>query len=170
MYEKIEAEKIIANLGSQFYGQTNNNSTVQNIIELFGKVDYEKRSQSSGNSSRDNVLASNRSSSSGVSSTIERKEILKASEITSLHRGEFLGQLVDSNFSTIKATIKLKDYGKAPVLEPFNNVSDAQIRNNFERIRNECKDIIKPYSLQNTSPSVEKTIMETPRNNKFETF
>lgn len=143
MYGEQSAQKIIANLGSQFFGQTNNLSTVKNTIELFGKVDTVKYSYSDSSSSKGGVFDET-THTKGSSESRETRERIKANDITSLVKGEFLANLVESNFRSIKTQIKAESMGNARPLPEFNQVDDTELMSNFRQIREDVRSLVSP--------------------------
>lgn len=154
MYGQTAAQKIVSNLGCQFFGQTNNVSTVKNTIELFGRIDTVKVSNSRSTSTNSQSGSDNRSE--GRSKTTETRDILKASDITNLKRGEFLAKLVDSNYRSIKTQFSYNDYGAPEPLPILNDVNDQSLLANLQQIRSDVKSLVSSTQGNGTSDDFER--------------
>lgn len=159
MYGETASQKIISNLGNQFFGQSNNVKTVQDTVSLFGRIDTVKVSYNEG-SNKEAGAWRDKGYSRGSSYTTETRDILKASDITNLHRGEFLAKLVDANFQSVKAQFKPSKYGSQPSVTPFREISEKMLMDNFHAIRNDVRSLLtisptttNPEEQQDSKPS-----------------
>jgi len=131
VYGRIGMDKIVANLGNQLYGRVRDPKTAKRYSEMFGKYDKEFISHTS------------RSFESG-SSTVSTREVDRyaPNTFTKLKSGEFLGVFGDANKEEFHGRFKMYDEPEEmiPMIRPY--ITDREIKQNFDRIIQEAKDII----------------------------
>lgn len=149
MYGKTKKDAIVASLNSQFYGNVRTKEAARYIVDLWGEhyVKQVSRSMSSSNSDSGGSVSDSTSVSEQRRSRVENQEVLD------LNRGEFFMQLVESNVTSYKAQIIAVPLETLPGLNPFSNVSQQDIRDNFARIQSEVRSILDKYS-KGSGPSL----------------
>ncbi len=153
-YDK-EADEVIANMGNQFIGMTNNAKTAKKYSDFFGT--YQKKATSYSTS--DNSLS--------LSDSLKNEKLLQDKDIANQSVGHFVGKISDGDpafFSVQCDEFKIKDHfpnwknsielpWQDPVLDNIRkeNMKYAKIifkemvELNYHRIINECNLILEPY-------------------------
>jgi hypothetical protein len=140
---KHESEKILANLNSQFYGRTTNTATAERVSKLFG--DYEKEILTKSNSKGKSIeLLGERESNSSrsISSTNQLRKVLEPATLTKAQVGQFACVLAESNTTEFIGQFQAES-SKATPIEPFININEQDLRDNFKQIKEESKWIIE---------------------------
>lgn len=94
-YGQDKAQVILSNMGNQFYGRTVNEKSAQMICNLFGKHDriFETKNRGTGTSGEFVHLSSN--TNKGFSESIQERDKVRVSDITSLEAGQFYGLIAE---------------------------------------------------------------------------
>jgi hypothetical protein len=141
MYGRNKKDALLANLNNQFFGRVGHRETAQYIVDLWGGhyVQQVTRSMGSGQTSNGGSV----SDSTSVSE--QRRNRIETQEVLDLEKGEFFGQLVESNVSSFKA--KLTPYETGPIAEivPFQIVTTQDVRENFARIQTDVQHILSQH-------------------------
>ncbi|MCK8496068.1 type IV secretory system conjugative DNA transfer family protein [Spirosoma sp. RP8] len=139
MYGKNKKDTILANLNNQFYGRVGQRETAQYVSDLWGMEDVEQRTQGQSESSRDSMTTR---SNSIHHSYIQRNRV-RIQDVLELNTGEFYGQLVESDFSSFKAQIKIPESKLLPEIVPVDQVTTDDLKQNFLRIQDEIEILFK---------------------------
>ena len=130
MYGKTKKDSLLSNLNNQFFGRVGHQGTAQYISDLWGKEEVERISR--GQSSQTHEAFS---STQSVNYNIVETQRVKIQDILGLRPGEFLAQLVESDYSSLRAQIKPAELGTLPNLDEFTEVTAEQIKDNFMQIQ-----------------------------------
>jgi len=151
MFGKQKKDALISNLNNQFFGRVGNPDTAQHISNLWGKQDV--RTMTRGRSEQASHLGSGSTSES--ESWTERSRVT-VQEVLNLNPGEFLGQLVESDYSSFKVQIK-PTAGRFPPMVSFTTVSAEEVKANFIRIQEEAKALLQEVNgIKPAAPTVKK--------------
>jgi hypothetical protein len=158
-----ESEMILANLGNQFWGRTTNTATAERVSKMFGKVDKEYRSTTSGKSSPLNIFkASTYTSSESVS--IQQRDKLEAQAVMRFGVGEFAGLVVESGRPEFRATFQAGT-SKAVKIAPFQEASPDEVSRNFGAIKAQVRAIVggeKALAEQVEQPTIPSPAVVVP--------
>lgn len=170
MYGRNKKDAVLANLNNQFYGRVGQRETAQYVSDLWGMEDVEQRTQgqSEGSTSRDSTTTRNRT----VNHSYVQRQRVKVQDVLELNPGEFYGQLVESDFSSFKAQIKVQESTPLPELVPVTQVATDDLKQNFLRIQDEVECLFKPRKPNQggivepiqTGPITPQPIVSTQRN------
>lgn len=144
-----ESEMIISNLSTQFYFRTTNPQTAARVSSLFGKKDVEYSSYSRGESSKGifELPTVNKSESTSV----QQRDRLEPQQIIRFSPGECAAIIAEGNTDEFIGKFK-EQSSKAKEIPAFKNVSDQDKRENFKRIKNEVRGILK---INASTPMIE---------------
>jgi hypothetical protein len=149
-YGRLKKDTLIANLSNQFWGRVGHKDTAQYVAELWGKHEVVQISKNRGTSTNGVTIFSPTSYSKGVTESLQERQRIQINDVTELSEGEFLGQLVESDYSSFKAQFKYNPRGPLPALAPFQDVTPEAVKANFLRIQAEVQAILKPKSNRRT--------------------
>ncbi len=138
MYGRSKKDALLANLNNQFYGRVGHKETAQYIADLWGREYVQQRTEGQSESSRDLETTQGRS----MSHSYTERSRVRIQDVLELHTGEFFGQLVDSDFSSFKAQIKVQETGPVPELVPFTIATPQEVKRNFMRIQEEIEGVL----------------------------
>lgn len=140
-YGQDKAQVILSNMGNQFYGRTVNEKSAQMICNLFGKHDriFETKNRGTETSGEFVHLSSN--TNKGFSESIQERDKVRVSDITSLEAGQFYGLIAEGHpneflrLQFIPQEVKLS--------HTFHDkTTDEEMAENYNRIVLESKSII----------------------------
>lgn len=142
-YEDNKAQVILSNLGNQFYGRTTNSKSTNMIKDLFSKEDKTYTTQSENDGSSGMYVHMNTSRGKGSSESIQERDRVKVSDITTMDTGDFYGIIAEGE---PKEIIKRKfNYnpikGGDIVIE--NKASEVEMDENYNRIVNESQNLFE---------------------------
>ncbi|SNS07330.1 type IV secretory system conjugative DNA transfer family protein [Hymenobacter mucosus] len=149
-----ESEMILANLGNQFWGRTTNTTTAERVSKMFGKVDKEYRSTTSGKSKSDplNIFKpSTRTTSTSESVSIQQRDKLEAQQVMRFDVGEFAGLVVESRRPEFRATFRAEP-SKAVKIAPFQEAGAAEVSQNFAAIKAQVRAIVSGPASPSQEP------------------
>ena len=139
MYGRNKKDALLANLNNQFYGRVGHRETAQYISDLWGMEDVEHRTQGQGETSRDSI----QTQSQMINRSFTQRNRIKVQDVLELNTGEFYGQLVESDFSSFKAQIKVQEPTPLPEIVPVTQVTSYDLKQNFLRIQQEVESLFK---------------------------
>lgn len=150
-YSKVYAEELIANLGTQFYGMSNNDETAKNVSNMFGTV---KKKDDSYSFSEDGINFSQR---------LSNEKIIQDRDVKGQPTGHFVGKIADGDPALFSAQMKYWDPKKEmPYVDTIDflklpprieriwrqdeeagrELLDAYIRLEYHRIMSEASQIV----------------------------
>lgn len=145
-YGEKKAEVITSVLSNQFFGNSKNPKTTERVSRLYGRYDQafvtESEGRSAGTSSGSGIFGStSRGSSVNRSTSIQQRNRVRPQDIANLDKGEFYGSIVES----VRSEFKVQFAGEEHVtkgIPPFRDVSPAQVKANYARIKEEARTIL----------------------------
>lgn len=137
---KEESATILSNLGTQFFGRTTSTQTAERVSKLFGEYDKEIEGRSKTKGESVQGFETTYSTSSTKSVSIQRRKILEESELISAEIGKFATIVADGNIQKIFAKYKAES-SKAKEIEPFIQISEQALSDNFKKIKNDIFSI-----------------------------
>lgn len=137
---KEESATILSNLGTQFFGRTTSTQTAERVSKLFGEYDKEIEGRSKTKGESVQGFETTYSTSSTKSVSIQRRKILEESELISAETGKFATIVADGNIKKIFAKYK-EEPSKAREIEPFIQISEQALSDNFKKIKNDIFSI-----------------------------
>lgn len=96
-YSKVYAEELLANLGTQFFGMSNNDETAKNVSNMFGTV---KKKDDSYSFSEDGINFSQR---------LSNEKIIQDRDVKGQPKGHFVGKVADGDPALFSAQMKYWD-------------------------------------------------------------
>ncbi|MBK5719888.1 type IV secretion system DNA-binding domain-containing protein [Dysgonomonas sp. Marseille-P4677] len=141
-YGQDKAQVILSNMGNQFYGRTVNEKSAQMICNLFGKHDriFETKNRGTGTSGEFVHLSSN--TNKGISESIQERDRVRVSDITSLEAGQFYGLIAEGYPNEFLNTQFIPQEVKSCYTFQ-NKTTDEEMTDNYNRIVLEAKSIIE---------------------------
>ncbi|MBC3794979.1 type IV secretory system conjugative DNA transfer family protein [Spirosoma utsteinense] len=149
-YGKLKKDTLVANLSNQFWGRVGQKDTAQYVTELWGKHEVLQTTKGRSKSQNGVTIFNPVSYSKSISESLQERQRIQINDVTELSEGEFLGQLVESDYSSFKAQFKYQEKGILPAFAPFQDVTPEAVRANFLRIQSEVQAILKPKSNHRT--------------------
>lgn len=137
---KEESATILSNLGTQFFGRTTSTQTAERVSKLFGEYDKEIEGRSKTKGESVQGFETTYSTSSTKSVSIQRRKILEESELISAEIGKFATIVADGNIKKTFAKYK-EEPSKAREIEPFIQISEQALSDNFKKIKNDIFSI-----------------------------
>ena len=170
MYGRSKKDALLANLNNQFYGRVGHRETAQYISDLWGMEDVEHRTQGQGETSRDSV----QTQSQMINRSYAQRSRVRIQDVLELNTGEFYGQLVESDFSSFKAQIKIPESRPLPEIVPVTQVTTYDLKQNFLRIQDEIESLFKRQGPTQTgivepiqpAPSTSRPIVPSQSNGR----
>ena len=108
-YEPEKMKVMVSNLNNQFFGKVNSLDTAKFISELVGREDKEMHSTSTGKSQGG---TGNGSTSSNLSTSYQKRSLVRVQDAIGLQQGEFIGQTVETEKTFFQGTISRADATK----------------------------------------------------------
>lgn len=138
LYTREEADSILGNLNTQFYGRARDLQTAEYVSKVFGKEEKVNASFST------NVNQSD-SRSYGRNESLQMKELVKPQDVYNLNTGYFYGITTEAKNPTFHGKIQISDPGTAkldeiPVFTP--DATEENINRNYARIREEITALL----------------------------
>lgn len=127
-----EAEMIISNLGTAFYGRVTNVKTAERVSKMFGKYDKQITSTSKGTSQK-NTDWFDSTDTKSTSTSVQERDRLKATEVIAFTTGQFAGINAEGNVREFNEVFQYKNTSTEKV-EDFNYISENQIQSNYIEI------------------------------------
>ncbi|GAB2562657.1 hypothetical protein [Spirosoma aerophilum] len=78
-----------------------------------------------------------------INRSYAQRSRVRIQDVLELNTGEFYGQLVESDFSSFKAQIKIQESGPLPEIVPVTQVTPYDLKQNFQRIQDEVESLFK---------------------------
>lgn len=141
-YGHEKAEAILSNLGNQFYLRTTSSKTAERVSKLFGKIDKVIVNRSRNKGFSDSGTSSGRT----VSYNMQERDVVKTQDVLNLPTGHYftiLSEGYKNKMMKIDGIINGFDKRQQDEsLEPFVQVSENELKRNFEQIHKEARDIL----------------------------
>jgi hypothetical protein len=159
MYGRSKKDALLSNLNNQFYGRVAHRETAQYISDIWGKQDVQQRTEGASESNRNFETTQGHS----ISHSYTERSRVKMQDVLELDKGEFYGQLVESDFSSFRAKINAPEPGPIPELNPITRVTTQAVKDNFTRIQSEIENLFTrrpPNQGQARLPKPQPTMPE----------
>ena len=138
---KDEAKMVLANMGTQFVGMTNNTETAKRVVDLLGQVRKEEVSRTESDSSTSESFRQH------------TENIVLNSQISGQRTGHFTGKI--ANGQPPQFHVQFKQFSDLKMDEPVkfqNTISDDDLRfkldENWETIENDIRMILNNDDIQ----------------------
>ena len=141
MYGQHQKDAILNTLSNRFYGRMPHEPSAQYVVRIWGKEYVEQRSQSVGQA-RLNEVSNTRSDSY----SLVNRDRVTVQEVTDLKKGEFFGQLVESDVSYFRTQFAPEPIERKEVVS-FNTVTDEEVKTNYSRISEEIKSLLASQEM-----------------------
>lgn len=154
-YEENKAQVILSNLGSQFYGRTINEKSTNMIKNMFSREDkiYETKSKNDGTSGQ--YIHFNSSKGKGMSESVQERDRVKVSDITTMEPGEFYGVIAEGEpKELLKAKFKYHEVNSKDVVFK-EKTTQIEIDENYNRIVMEAKNLFNNNDFEQKNDSFE---------------
>jgi len=143
-YGKDKADTILSNLGNQFYGRTTNPQTAQRVSQIFGKAD--KLMETHNDSYERTLILGDKRKGSGKSYSYQERDLVRIQDVTTLQTGSFYTVLSEGVHRQGLASIPMNNSFEKTEIQPFNNVSQYEIENAFNQVKEDIKRILIPLN------------------------
>lgn len=161
MYSAQEKDAILNTLSNRFYGRMPHEPSAQYVVRIWGKEYVEQRSQSISQPRIGEVTKTKSDSYSLV-----HRDRVDVQEVVDLKKGEFFGQLVESDVSYFRANMKPAPIDREP-LPAFKEVTEADIKANYSQIVQDIKSLLGEQPSKSEEPSTTKPATSTSINDEF---
>lgn len=141
-YGKDKADTILSNLGNQFYGRTTNPQTAQRVSQIFGKAD--KLMETHSDSYERTLVLGDKRKGSGKSYSYQERDLVRVQDVTTLQTGSFYTVLSEGVHRQGLASIPMNNSFVKTEIQPFNNVSQYEVENAFNQVKEDIKRILIP--------------------------
>lgn len=141
-YGQHEADSLVGNLSTQFFGRARDMKTAEYVSKVFGREDKVNHSYS-------NTVNGSESRSFSQSESLQAKELIKPQDVYKLETGHFLGIAIETKHPSFKGKIlpegadEEKDF-VIPIIEP---IDERLIKQNYIRIRTEVLNILDDFRM-----------------------
>ncbi|WP_445711618.1 type IV secretory system conjugative DNA transfer family protein [Flavobacterium sp.] len=142
-YGEEKAQVIISNLGNQFFGRITNGKTAEMVQNLFSKSDKVFVSKSEGTGTSGKVIHLGSNTNQGTSENIQERNRVKISDLVNLSQGEFYGIIAEGTPREFLKTQFLRNEIQGAYINQKLPINSDIMKENYMRIVNECKEIIK---------------------------
>lgn len=142
-YGKEKTDTILSNLGNQFYGRTTNPQTAQRVSQIFGKAD---KLVETTNKQYEHSVIGDLYKGSGNSYTYQERDLVKVQDVATLQTGSFYTVLSEGAHRQGLASIPINNSFVKTEIQPFNNVSQYEIENAFNQVKEDIKRILIPLN------------------------
>lgn len=143
-YGRQKKDTLLGILSNQFWGQSPQSETQQYVAGLFGKHEVQQTSTSNSRNTSGPFMWLPNSRGESTTYSFQERNRVQPNDIQELNKGEFFGQLVDSDYSSYKVQFKEQKIGPLPRIEDFREVTTEQVRANFLKIQADIQEILKP--------------------------
>lgn len=166
MYGRSKKDALLANLNNQFYVRVAHRETMQYISDIWVKQDVQQRTGGASESNRNFETTQGRS----ISHSYTERNRVKMQDVLELDKGEFYGQLVESDFSSFRAKINAPESGPIPELNPVTQATTQAIKDNFARIKSEIESLFtrKPHANEQALPPLPRPVVPKPSNDQLQ--
>ncbi|SFE87651.1 type IV secretory system conjugative DNA transfer family protein [Spirosoma endophyticum] len=149
MYGPQQKDAILNTLSNRFYGRMPHEPSAQYVVRIWGKEYVEQRSRSVSQPRLGEI-----SGAKSDSYSLTQRDRVTVQEVTDLKKGEFLGQLVESDVSYFRAQIK-PDLIDRQEIAAFKNVSEEEVKANYTKISEDIKALLLDKKIAEPEPRKE---------------
>lgn len=161
-YGKEKAEVLFAACNNHFYGRVASSHTSEILSKQFGKMNKTFVTQNQGRSTGMKSF----SNSSGLSETVQERDVIKASEFLDLGVGEFAGIAVESNYTKFKCKFKQVER------PPFNQLAYPENKNDiqayYKQVREDINNILNISGTEKENNTLKSPILNNTQTNSKE--
>ncbi|MDR3059545.1 MAG: type IV secretory system conjugative DNA transfer family protein [Prevotella sp.] len=161
-YGKEKAEVLFAACNNHFYGRVASSHTSEILSKQFGKMNKTFITQNQGRSTGMKSF----SNSSGLSETVQERDVIKASEFLDLGVGEFAGIAVESNYTKFRCKFKQVERPYFQGLSYPNNNNDIYIY--YKQVREDINNILNILETEKNSDTSKFSILNNTQTNSKE--
>ena len=161
-YGKEKAEVLFAACNNHFYGRVASSHTSEILSKQFGKMNKTFITQNQGRSTGMKSF----SNSSGLSETVQERDVIKASEFMDLRVGEFAGIAVESNYTKFKCKFKQIERPSFHQLVYPENKND--IHAYYKQVREDINNILNISATRKENNTLRSPILNNTQTNSKE--
>ncbi|MDU1905053.1 MAG: type IV secretory system conjugative DNA transfer family protein [Dysgonomonas sp.] len=161
-YGKEKAEVLFAACNNHFYGRVASSHTSEILSKQFGKMNKTFVTQNQGRSTGMKSF----SNSSGLSETVQERDVIKASEFLDLGVGEFAGIAVESNYTKFKC--KFKQVERLPFHQLVYPENKNDIHEYYKQVREDINSILNMSGAEKENNTLKSPILNNTQTNSKE--
>jgi hypothetical protein len=127
------SEMLLGSLSNQFYGRSTTPEVAERVSRIFGRYDQEYTGRT--------VNQSDQGTSYSQSRSVQQRDRLEAQAVMRFEQGEFAGIIAEGSHSEFRGYFNAPR-SRAQPIEPINNVSLEEMRQQFRRIKDQVNEVL----------------------------